>query len=64
MMDAKAENTFWRDGALSLRHKKWGYDLPALDMDFLMIEYDHGIPVALIEYKLETTEGIATTNQS
>jgi len=49
----KKERTGWRDERLSLRHKEWGWDLPAVDIDFLMVEYDHGICAALIEYKHE-----------
>lgn len=52
-MQVKQERTGWRDQALSLRHRKWGYNCPAVDIDFLMIEYDLGIPAALIEYKHE-----------
>ena len=33
---------------LSKRHRLWGYDCPAVDLD--MIEYDNGQPVAVIEY--------------
>lgn len=42
------ERTGERDLDLSRRHRTWGWDAPALDVDFL--EYDHGHPVALIEY--------------
>ena len=37
--------------ALSERHRKWGWDCPAVDLDFLFLEYDKGQPVALVEYK-------------
>ena len=33
------------------RHRLYGYNAPALDIDFFMIEYDHGLPAALIEAK-------------
>lgn len=37
---------------LSERHMKmWGDDCPAVDMDFLLNEYNHGVPVAIVEYK-------------
>jgi hypothetical protein len=52
--DVKQENTGWRDAALSARHRKWGWDLPTVDVDFLMIQYDKAEPIALVEYKLET----------
>ena len=28
----------------------WGFDLPALDIDFLLLNYNHGKPIALIDY--------------
>jgi hypothetical protein len=49
----KPERTGWRDGHLSERHRKWGLAVPAVDLDFLLIEYDKGRPSALIEYKSE-----------
>jgi hypothetical protein len=36
---------------LSDRHRGWGYDCPAVDLDFVV--YDKGLPIALIEYKNE-----------
>jgi len=45
------ERTGWRDEWLSNRHREWGFDCPAVDIDFLMVEYNHGFPVALIDYK-------------
>lgn len=33
------------------RHRLYGFNVPALDLDFPMIEYDRGMPVALIEAK-------------
>ena len=55
-MKVKEERTGWRDLAMSKRHRDWGQDCPAVDIDFLMIEYDLGIPVALIEYKHEAAK--------
>jgi hypothetical protein len=37
---------------LSIRHRLWGDDCPALDIDQLL-EYDNGIPAILVEYKCE-----------
>jgi hypothetical protein len=51
--EVKQERTGWRDLALSARHRLWGWDCPAVDIDFLMIEYDNGSPIALVEYKNE-----------
>jgi len=53
MPEAKIERTGWRDLGLSERHRRWGWNCPAVDLDFLFLEYDRGQPVALIEYKHE-----------
>lgn len=45
------ERTGWRDEALSQRHRTWGFNCPAVDIDFLMCEYDEGKVVGLVEYK-------------
>jgi hypothetical protein len=45
------ERTGWRDTSLSLRHRLWGKNCPATDIDFL--EYDSGRGVALCEWKHE-----------
>jgi hypothetical protein len=47
----KAERTGWRDEGLSRRHRLWGWDCPAVDVDFLLVEYDRSEPKAIIEYK-------------
>lgn len=47
----KEERTGWRDEWISNQHRKFGYDAPMVDIDFLGIEYDNSLPVALIEYK-------------
>ena len=49
----KKERTGWRDYGLSERHRHWGWDCPAVDLDFLFLEYDKGKAVALVEYKHE-----------
>jgi hypothetical protein len=56
--DVKAEQTMWRDLQLSLRHRKWGFDCPAVDIDLLFCEYDRAYPVAIIEYKSATAERV------
>ncbi|MFH1013597.1 MAG: hypothetical protein V1769_03705 [Thermoplasmatota archaeon] len=45
------ERTGWRDKEISHRHRVWGFNCPAVDLDFLMVEYNIGLPVALVEYK-------------
>jgi len=47
----RAERTGWRDLALSERHRRWGMDCPMVDVDFLAVEYDRGLPKAIVEYK-------------
>lgn len=49
----RRERTGWRDEGISARHRLWGFDCPAVDLDFLVVEYNHGLPVGLIEYKHE-----------
>jgi len=45
------ERTGWRDQSLSERHRSWGANCPAVDLDFVLIEFHHARPVALVEYK-------------
>lgn len=45
------ERTGWRCEDISRRHREWGFNCPAVDLDFLMVEYNLGAPVALVEYK-------------
>lgn len=53
MLEVRKERTGWRDLRLSQRHRRWGWDCPAVDLDFLFLEYDRGKAVALVEYKHE-----------
>ena len=53
MREVRPERTGWRDEALSQRHRRWGWDCPAVDLDFLFLEYDRGEPSAIVEYKHE-----------
>lgn len=52
-LPVKPERTGWRDLRLSQRHRTWGWDCPAVDLDLLFLEYDKGMPVAIVEYKHE-----------
>lgn len=47
----KPERSHWRDEALSLRHRSYGFDCPAVDLDFILLEFNTGRPCALVEYK-------------
>jgi hypothetical protein len=51
---ANVERTGWRDQALSARHRTWGKEFSAFDLDFILVEYDYRIPCALVEYKNES----------
>ena len=51
MNEWRTERTGWRDSELSKRHGCWGFNCPAVDLDFVMMEYNHGKPCALVEYK-------------
>lgn len=48
---ARHERYGTRHDWLSVRHRAWGDDCPATDVDLLLIEYDARKPVALIDYK-------------
>lgn len=49
----KDERTGWRDSKLSERHRTWGVNCPAVDIDLLMLEYNKGKASAIVEYKNE-----------
>lgn len=51
----KQERTGWRDNTLSQRHRAYGFNCPAVDLDFLVTEYASGLAVALVEYKAGLT---------
>ena len=55
-MKVKPERTGWRDQALSARHREWGWDCPAVDIDQVWIEYDMGKVMGLFEYKREAID--------
>ena len=59
-MEVRSERTGWRDLGLNDRHRLWGWDCPATDIDF--IEYDYGKAVAFIEYKHERAASIQLDN--
>lgn len=49
--NVKEERSGWRDERLSRRHRRWGWDVPCVDIDWLVGEYDTGRIRALVEYK-------------
>lgn len=50
-MNAKPRKTNLGDGPISDWHRTLGADMPATNLDFLMVEYDRARPKAVIEYK-------------
>lgn len=40
-----------RCAKISPRHRDYGHNLPCDDIDHLIIEYDHALPVGLVEHK-------------
>jgi len=51
----REEATGWRDEEISRRHREYGMNVPAVDVDFLLVEYDYGKPRAIIDYKRATS---------
>ena len=59
------ERTGWRDTErISQRHRMFGYNAPACDLDFPLIEYDRAEATALIEYKHEAAAPVFMNNSS
>jgi hypothetical protein len=54
----KEERSHWRDEEISERHKLWGFNCPAIDLDFVMTEFDTYMPIAFFEYKKEPCSSI------
>ena len=50
-LGVRKESTGWRDSWISDKHRSWGYDLPASDIDFMLLEYDNMKPITLVEHK-------------
>ena len=46
-----------RPSALSLRHRLWGWNVPAVNID-LLLEYDSRKAVAIVEYKGEAARPV------
>ncbi len=37
----RQERTGWRDEKISQRHREWGYNCPAVDLDFEVVDRVH-----------------------
>ena len=48
---ASEEILGWRDQGVSERHRMYGFDCPAVDLDFVVVEYDTGMPNGLVDLK-------------
>lgn len=46
------ESTGWRDQRISRRHRMYGLNVPAVDVDFALVEYDMAEPKLIVDYKL------------
>jgi hypothetical protein len=51
----RPERTGWRDDALARLHQAYGCGHAGSDLVGLFLEYDNGLPVALIEYRPDDT---------
>lgn len=51
------EQKGWRDEAFSSRHREYGHSVPMMDVDFLCVEYNYFLPVAVVDYKLGNASG-------
>lgn len=49
---------------LSDRHHEWGSECPAVDLDFMLCEYNHGLIVALVDYKHHSADLDRTNGSS
>ena len=61
---SRNEITGWRDENISRRHRKYGSNCPAVDLDFVLIEYSNAKPAALIEYKSGTIHSVDMNSPS
>jgi hypothetical protein len=55
-VNVRKERSGWRDEGLSQRHRTWGWDCPAVDIDWLVLEFDTGRAIAIVEYKNENAK--------
>lgn len=39
-----------------MRHRRWGFNCPGVDLDFVLVEYHLARPVAIVEYKHHLAE--------
>ncbi len=62
---AEQEILHFRDWRLSKRHRDvYGRDCPMVDIDFLVVEYGHCTPRALVEYKHASPVGLSVIKET
>ena len=61
MAQVRQERTGRRDVELARRHRLWGSDCPAMDIDHLVTEFDSFETVGLFEYKFHTAADVWVT---
>lgn len=57
------EKLGFRCEEISQRHRLWGKNLAAVDLDFPLLEYHHERPAALIEFKYKTNTRLIDEEQ-
>ena len=63
-LPVRQERSAWRDASLSQRHRDWGFNLPAADIDFLLLEFNRGRASALVEYKRFNAKHYSLTSRT
>lgn len=58
------ERNGWRDEAISRRHRQYGFHCPAVDLDFVLVEYASGKPKAIVDYKHANAAGVDAGHRS
>ena len=51
MYCVRPESTGWRDEAISKEHRRWGWNMPCFDIDWLVVESLSHKPKVIVEYK-------------
>lgn len=62
--EVREERTGWRDEKLSEFHRRLGWDCPAVDIDFVLVEYDRAEVCGMVEYKHEYAAACYPMKQS
>lgn len=63
-MNARPRMTDFGDGVISDWHRSLGDQMPAVDLDKVLVEYTRGRPKAIVEYKHANAKTIDWTSPS